>query len=208
MISIEKLAIGPLLTNCFLVADKESKDCVVVDPSWDDPVIMERVDASLWNLKAIWLTHAHFDHIAGVAGIIRRYPKLPLALHRLELPLYRDRGGAQAWGIPIESGPEPTVWLDSIDYLDLGAHRFEVLFVPGHSPGHVAFYDRDSSIILGGDVLFQAGIGRTDLPGGDHSTLLSSIQDHFLTLPDDTKVYPGHGDDTTIGHERRMNPFL
>ena len=208
MINIETLQVGPLVTNCFLVADQESKDYVVVDPSWDAPLILEQAAARHWNLKAIWLTHAHFDHFGAVAGLIRRYPETPLALHRLELPLYLDGGGAQAWGFPMESGPEPTLWLDVMEYLELGAHKFQVLFVPGHSPGHVAFYDQDSNILLGGDVLFQGGIGRTDLPGGDHDTLLASIRSQFLTLPDKTIVYPGHGNDTTIGDERRSNPFL
>ena len=208
MITIEKLSLGPIATNCFLVADQPGEECVVVDPAWDAPIILEHIKERAWNIRAIWLTHAHFDHFGAVAGIMNQHPDIPLALHRLDLPLYQSGGGGQAWGLPLEPAPNPDLWLDDVDYLELGIHKFRVLFVPGHSPGHVAFYDRASSSLLGGDVLFQMGIGRTDLPGGDHDTLLASIRDNFLTLPDDTRVYPGHGANTTIGDERRQNPFL
>lgn len=208
MLAIEKLTLGPIDTNCFLVADNSVKDCVVVDPAWDAGVIMERITARDWNLTAVWLTHAHFDHFGALSGLTRRHQGLPLALHRLELPLYQAGGGADTWGIAMEDGPEPTLWLEDLQYLEMGSYKFEVLFVPGHTPGHVAFYNPANNILIGGDVLFQEGIGRTDLPGGDYATLLASIKDRFLTLPDDTRVYPGHGNDTTIGNERKINPFL
>ena len=208
MLKIEKMPLGPVVTNCFVIADDDCDDCVVIDPAWDAPEILGRVSARGWKLRAIWLTHAHFDHFGGVAGIMQQHPGLPLGLHRLDLPMYRAGGGVQAWGIPVDCSHEPTLWWEQTESVRLGRFQFSVMFVPGHSPGHVAFYHAESDSLFGGDVLFQQGIGRTDLPGGDHAELLSSIRTHFLPLPEDTMVYCGHGDDTTIGVEKRANPFL
>ena len=208
MLKIEKLPLGPLVTNCFVIADDDCDDCVVIDPAWDATEILGRVSARGWQPRAIWLTHAHFDHFGGVDGIMQQHPGLPLGLHRLDLPMYRAGGGVQAWGIPVDCSHEPTLWWEQTESVQLGRLQFSVMFVPGHSPGHVAFYHAESGSLFGGDVLFQQGIGRTDLPGGDHAELLRSIRTHFLPLPEDTLVYCGHGDDTTIGAEKRGNPFL
>lgn len=208
MLKIEKLPLGPILTNCYLVADVESGDCVVIDAAWDAPVIRAAIERNNWNLCGIWLTHAHFDHIGGVAGLMKVNPDLPLALHRQDKPLYDNGGGAKQWGIPMEIGPEPNLWLDEVEQLQLGGHIFDVLFVPGHAPGHVAFYCAERGDLFGGDVLFQMSIGRFDLPGADYNALMNSIRNCFMTLPDETDVYPGHGENTTIGFERRANPFL
>lgn len=208
MLKIEKLPLGPIVTNCFIVTDEGCDDCVVIDPAWDAPEILGRVSSRGSHLRAIWLTHAHFDHFGAVAGILQKHPGLPIGLHRLDFPLYQAGGGAPQWGIPVDCSHEPTMWWDGIDRLQLGRFQFKVLFVPGHSPGHVAFFEPESGSLFGGDVLFQEGIGRTDLPGGDHAELLNSIRTHFLPLPEDTMVYSGHGDDTTIGAEKYANPFL
>ncbi|MEK7784749.1 MAG: MBL fold metallo-hydrolase [Chloroflexota bacterium] len=211
-IQITTLSLGPIGTNCYLAADSDTKQAVVIDPGWDAPQILATAEKLGLSLQAIWLTHAHFDHIGGVAGLVRAL-NLPVALHSLDLPLYRTRGGAQLFGIPVEPGPEPTIRLEEYTNpenreLEIGELRFEVRFVPGHTPGHVAFYEETAGAIFGGDVLFQNSIGRTDLPGGDYETLIHSIQTHFLTLPDSTTVYSGHGPETTVGEERRFNPFL
>ena len=208
MLQIEKIPLGPVVTNCYIVAEEESKACVIIDASWDAPIILERIAERGWELQGIWLTHAHFDHIGAVAGIMQAHPDIPLALHRLDKPLYDAGGGAKNWGIPMELGPEPNLWLDEVDQLQLGAHTFDVLFVPGHAPGHVAFYEPNTGDLFGGDVLFQMGIGRYDLPGADYNALMNSIKNCFMMLPDKTDVYPGHGENTTIGLERSANPFL
>ena len=209
---VTSLSLGPIGTNCYLAADSDTKHAVVVDPGWDAPQILATAERLGLSLQAIWLTHAHFDHIGGVAGLVRAL-HLPVALHSLDLPLYRARGGAQLFGIPVEPGPEPSIRLEEYTNLEngeleIGELRFEVRFVPGHTPGHVAFYEKTAGAIFGGDVLFQNSIGRTDLPGGNYETLIHSIQTHFLTLPDSTLVYSGHGPETTVGEERRFNPFL
>ena len=207
------LSLGPLGTNCYVVADSDSKNAIVIDPGWDAPQILAAATRMDVALQAIWLTHAHFDHIGGVAGLVSAL-HLPVALHSLDLPLYRELGGAKAWGLPLEPGPEPTIRLE--DYvkengnrrLAIGALQFEVRFVPGHTRGHVAFYQPQAGVVFGGDVLFKGSIGRTDLPGGDYGTLLNSIRTHLMTLPDSTIVYSGQWQETTIGDEQRFNPFL
>ncbi len=112
------------------------------------------------------------------------------------------------WGVPMEAGPQPTVWLAAGQVLALGSLRFTVLFVPGHTPGHVAFFEPAAGVLFGGDVLFRGGVGRTDIPAASHDELVRSIQSQFMVLPDATVVYPGHGRSTTIGAERKSNPFL
>ncbi len=210
-LQIASLSLGFIGTNCYIVADSETKDAVVIDPGGDVPVVLSTAKEMGVSLRAIWLTHAHFDHWGGVAGIVRML-NIPIALHSLDLPLYRELGGAKRWGVPMESGPEPSILLDQVvssqKRLEIGHLRFEVRFVPGHTPGHVAFYQKEAGAIFGGDVLFQNSIGRTDLAGGDFDTLINSIRAQFLTLPDSTVVYSGHGPQTTIAEEKQHNPFL
>ena len=208
MLTIEKMTVGPIATNCFIAADERSGDCVVVDPGSDAPEILKRISSKGWQLRAIWLTHAHFDHFGAVASIMKKFPQLPLGLHSLDFPLYQAGGGAKSWGISVDCSHEPTTWWNHTSNLHLGHMQFDILFVPGHSPGHVAFFQPESGTLFGGDVLFKQGIGRTDLPGGSHDNLINSIRTQFLPLPEDTIVYSGHGEDTTIGYEKHANPFL
>ncbi|MBI3760860.1 MAG: MBL fold metallo-hydrolase [Chloroflexi bacterium] len=201
------LPLGPIQTNCYLLGDPASGEAAIIDPGWDAPQVLAAVKKAGLRIKIVLLTHAHFDHIGGVAGIVEA-TGVPLALHPLDLPLLRELGGAKAWGIPMEPCPEPDILLAPGQVLEIGSLKLEILFVPGHTPGHVAFYERREGIVFGGDVLFRQGIGRTDLPGGNYATLMSSLREQLLTLPDDTIVYSGHGEPTTIGDERRENPFL
>lgn len=202
-----QLPVGPIQTNCYLVADEESKVAILIDPGWDAPSLLNILTEHQWQLRYILLTHAHFDHIGAVAEV-KEATQAPLAIHPLELPLMRQRGGAAAFGLAIRPCPEPDVLLEPGQVIEVGALRFTVLFVPGHTVGHVAFYEPTLQAVFSGDVLFHDGIGRVDFPGGDYATLLRSIHDRLLTLPDETTVYSGHGPLTTIGVERRDNPFL
>ncbi|HUN22626.1 MAG TPA: MBL fold metallo-hydrolase [Anaerolineales bacterium] len=208
MLQIIKLPLGPIQTNCYLLADAEIKICVVVDPSGSAQSIEKVIRKEGWHLQAIWLTHAHWDHFLGLVALLEKYPETPVALHVLDLPLYQAGGGARWWNIPIELGPAPRIALEQVRTLQVGAHSAQVLFVPGHAPGHVAFYFAHAQALIGGDVLFAGSIGRTDLPSANHAQLLASIRAQFLTLPDATIVYPGHGENTTIGTERVSNPHL
>ena len=206
-IEIISLALGPVQTNCHLIADTEAKTAVVVDPGGSGEKILALLSDKQWALKYVLLTHAHFDHIGGVADLVAA-TRAPLAIHPLELPLLRAGGGAALFGIHPPPCPEPDVQLQPRQVIEAGALRFQVLFVPGHTPGHVAFYEATAKAVFSGDVLFKDSIGRTDLPGGDYDTLMRSLREVLLTLPGDTTVYSGHGPATTIEDERKLNPFV
>jgi hydroxyacylglutathione hydrolase len=206
-LTVLTLPLGELQTNCFIAADSETKVAAVIDPGWDAPQVLAALETRQWSLKYILLTHAHFDHIGAVADLVDA-TSVPVALHRADLPLLHHLGGAALFGYDIRPSPKPSLFLQPGQVIEVGQLRFEVLFVPGHTLGHVAFYEWQANAVFSGDVLFRQGIGRTDFPGGNLETLLTSIRDQLLVLPDETTVYPGHGPATTIGAERRDNPFL
>ena len=206
-LEVVTLPLGAIQANCYLVADPANGDAVVIDPGWDAPKVLAGLEERGWRARAVLLTHAHFDHIVGVAGVVAG-TGAPFGIHPLELPLMRKRGGGGLYGLDMPACPEPNWLLEPGQPLQAGSLSFEVLFVPGHTLGHVAFYHAGGKAVFSGDVLFQQGIGRTDLPGGDYTTLIHSLREVLLKLPDETTVYSGHGPATTIGAERRDNPFL
>jgi hydroxyacylglutathione hydrolase len=209
MLNILTLQLGPVMTNAYLVADIETKEAVVIDPAWDGHLIVAAAEKRGWQIAEVWVTHAHFDHMGGTGAILDGVTDPPaVGLHPKDLPLWRAQGGAPFFGFRIESLVEPTMELSHGQTLTLGHHSVEVRHAPGHSPGHVMFYFRDAGILFSGDVIFQGSVGRTDIPGGDWPTLLTSIREQVLTLPDETKIYSGHGPETTVAIEKRSNPFL
>jgi len=209
MLEIIPLVLGPVGTNTYLVADPQSHSATVVDPAWDGELILEESTRRKWNIEQIWLTHAHFDHIGGIAVMVKDIQPIPkVALHPADLPLYSIQGGAAYFGMHIAAGPEPTVHLSHGLRLILGGYSFEVRHCPGHTPGHVVFYCAIEKVMFCGDVIFWGSIGRTDLPGGNYDTLIHSIYSQILTLPNETRLLSGHGGETTVGYERRENPFL
>jgi glyoxylase-like metal-dependent hydrolase (beta-lactamase superfamily II) len=192
--------------NCYIVADSETRDAVLVDPGEEVDLFVRRIEHERLTLRAIWLTHAHLDHISGVARVVE-LAGVPIYLHPDDRPLYDGVEQQGAWlGVAAEIPPPPNHDLTHGDTLVVGTCTFHVRHVPGHSPGGVAFVG--GGVVISGDALFAGSIGRTDLPGGDGNTLLTSIREQLLTLPDETIVYSGHGPETTIGNERRTNPFL
>ena len=209
MIEIVPFVLGPVATNAYLVGEPHNRSAVVIDPAWDGELIVDEARRRGWNITELWLTHAHFDHIGGVAAILRLIQPAPkVALHSLDLPLYSAQGGASLFGMRIEPTPEPSVRLKHGQILSLGMQAFEVRHCPGHTPGHVVFYCAAEKVLFCGDVIFWGSIGRTDLPGGNYDALINSIKSQVLTLPNDTRLLSGHGGETTVGVERRTNPFL
>jgi glyoxylase-like metal-dependent hydrolase (beta-lactamase superfamily II) len=209
MLSIAAFTLGQVMTNAYLIADPQSKEAVVIDPADDGEVIVAEANRRGWHIGSIWLTHAHFDHLAGAGGVADRVdPPPPVALHPDDYPLWRMQGGAAFFGMHIDPGPEPTIDLHHGQILRVGVNVLEVRHAPGHTRGHVIFYCPSSAVAFCGDVVFQDSIGRTDLPGGDYDTLIASIQKQILSLPDETRLLNGHGPSTTVGRERKLNPFL
>jgi glyoxylase-like metal-dependent hydrolase (beta-lactamase superfamily II) len=209
MLEIVSLVLGPVDTNAYLVADPYKGEAAIIDPAWDGYFIASEAQKRGWNINQIWITHGHFDHFAGVKDLVEAIKPNPMvALHPGDLPLWRMQGGAPFFGMHISPVPDPNVSLSHRQRLDLSDIQFEVRHTPGHTPGHVIFYCADEKVAFCGDVIFMRGIGRTDLPGGNFTTLMRSIQMEILSLPDDTRLLSGHGPETTVGDEREENPFL
>ncbi len=209
-IEFVNFTLGPLGNNTYLVGDTSSQKAVVIDPTFDSNPILDEIAQRGWELHAIWITHAHFDHIAGVNTLISKTrPKvLPVALHADDLPLWREGGGARHFGFFLPALQPPTELLKHQEVLNLGAEQFEVRHTPGHSPGHVIFYHAGQKLAFCGDVIFYRGVGRTDLPGASGSQLANSICTQVYTLPPDTRLLSGHGPETTVGDEMHSNPFI
>jgi hydroxyacylglutathione hydrolase len=203
---ITAITVGPFEENCYLVVDDSgSGDAVLVDPGDEGKRILREVDRAGARVGAIWLTHAHLDHIGGIASV-REVWDVPINLHPLDRPLY-DAGALQAahYGLPFDSPPPPDRTLADGDTLSVGSLRFTVMHVPGHAPGHVAFFGE--GVVFDGDCLFAGSIGRGDLPFSNPADLSASLG-RLISLPPETAVHSGHGPATTIAAEIHSNPFL
>jgi glyoxylase-like metal-dependent hydrolase (beta-lactamase superfamily II) len=208
MLSLHLMSLGPLQTNCYLAGCEETRAAAIIDPAWDGRVIARFAEERDWQITHILLTHAHFDHVGGL-GELKEATGAPIYAHAGAVEMLARAGVAAAvWGFQMEEPPPPEKLLAEGELLEVGRLRLQVLYTPGHAPGHVCFYLPDEGVLFDGDVLFQQGIGRTDLPGGDYALLMRSIEEKILTLPDETQVFPGHGEPTTVGAERELNPFL
>ncbi|MFC2025981.1 MBL fold metallo-hydrolase [Chloroflexota bacterium] len=201
--------LGPVQTNAYLIADDKTGEAIVIDPAADGDLIVSEADRRNWNISNIWITHAHFDHITGINAVLEQVsPKPDIALHTEDYPLWEVGGGASFFGLQIDPLPSPTKNLTHSDHLRLGPYDFEVRHTPGHTPGHVVFYCPAEHIAFCGDLIFFGGIGRTDLPGGDYNTIINSIKTQIMDMSDETRLLTGHGPETTVGRERRTNPFI
>jgi glyoxylase-like metal-dependent hydrolase (beta-lactamase superfamily II) len=204
---IATLPVGLIQTNCYIVGCSETKEGVIIDPGGHPERILAEVKHHGLTIRYVLDTHAHFDH-TDANGAVVQATGAPLALHPEDLPILKASGGAALFGLQAAPSPLPDIELNDGDELQVGSLLFQVLHTPGHTPGHVCFYEENEGAIFDGDVLFYRGIGRTDLPGGSWSQLLDSIQRVLFALPDATVVYSGHGQETTIGEEKRLNPWL
>jgi hydroxyacylglutathione hydrolase len=208
-LEIVRFTLGPIENNTYLISDPASQEAVVIDPTFDIRPVLELTRGQQLSITQILLTHAHFDHIAGVNELMSTLSEKPkIGLHPADLPLWKDRGEAQAYGIQMDPLPAPDHFFIDRELLTIGTFHIDVRHTPGHSPGHVVFYIPDKQAILCGDILFAGSIGRTDIAGGNHIQLLNSIREKILCFPDDTRLLPGHGPETTVGFERCHNPYL
>lgn len=204
---VETLPVGMLQANCYLAGCEESRQAAVIDPGGDPQVILAAAERHGLTIEYVLNTHGHFDHIDANAAILEATGAV-LAIHPLDRPLLEAAGGAAMFGLQGNASPAPDLALHDGDEIEVGTLRFQVLHTPGHSPGHVSFYEADEGMLFDGDVLFRRGVGRADLPGGDWQQLLTSIRQVLFALPDETVIYSGHGPPTTIGEEKRLNPWL
>lgn len=212
MIHVESFTFNPFAENSFVLYDEDTREAAIIDPGCYEPEEQEVLKGFVeeQGLKPTLLlnTHCHIDHVLG-NWFVHKTWKLPLQIHEIEAQVLRAVPTyAPMYGFSRYQPLEPERWLKEGQQIKLGSQQLEVLFVPGHAPGHVVFWQPEQKFCINGDCLFNGSIGRTDLPGGDHETLIRSIREKLLILPEDTKVYCGHGPATTIGQEKKWNPFL
>jgi glyoxylase-like metal-dependent hydrolase (beta-lactamase superfamily II) len=203
---LTKLTVGPLQTNCYILADEDSKETVVIDPGGDFGEIDRQLQESKLKVKYIVLTHGHFDH-TGALGRLKRATGAEVLIHEQDASMLSHAGGGQPFLMEAGEDPNPADrTLREGDKIKFGEYSLEVLHTPGHSPGGISLLI--DSMVFVGDSLFCGSIGRTDLPGGSLRQLINSIKNKLLTKGDECAVFPGHGPPSTIGQERRNNPFL
>jgi hydroxyacylglutathione hydrolase len=206
---IEMLTLGLVQTNCYIVGDEQSGDAVVIDPSDNAPEILAVVKRNGWIVREILATHSHFDHVLAVRDL-KAATGASFRLHKADLPQLRNLPQVVEMftGTIVPPAPEPDSLVDEGDTINVGSIQLEVLFTPGHSPGHVSYVLQDDAVVFSGDCLFLGSVGRTDLPGSDANTLMKSIFGKLVPLGDEFTVAAGHMQTTTIGRERMSNPFL
>jgi len=205
---VRMFTVGPVAENCFILRRDGSKSALIVDPGEEADRLLHAVDELDLTLEAVLLTHTHFDHVGAVAPVARA-TGAPVYCPEIERPVLADIMSFVPWpGFGPYESYEADHLVKGGERLELAGFEIDVIFTPGHSPGHVVYSIPGEEAVFSGDVLFQGSIGRTDLPGGDHATLMGSIATLLERLPDETRVHPGHMGLTTLGRERATNPFL
>ena len=205
---LEMLTVGPFQENCYVVGDEETGAGAIVDPGDEAARIALAVEQTNLEISQILITHAHIDHVGAVASLVDEY-SCQVLMHAEAEPMLGQLP-TQAMMMGLRFGEVPTVdrHIEDEEVIELGGLQLRSLYTPGHAPGHIAFYIESEGLLISGDALFAGSVGRVDLPGGSMEVLMRSIEERLLTLPDETRVYPGHGPETTVGNERVHNPFL
>ena len=211
MLYLKSFTFNPFQQNTYLVFD-DSGSAFIIDPGnyghTEDQQLKNFIEEKKLTLKRLLLTHGHIDHVLGNKFIFDTYGLLP-EVHKDDLFfLERMAQSAAMYGLTCDPSPMPQLFLSEGDQIRLGNYVFNCIYTPGHSPGSISFYNKENKILIGGDVLFKGSVGRSDLPGGDHETLIRSIKEKLFVLGDDIKVHSGHGDPTLTGKEKASNPFL
>ena len=205
---IERFVLGPIETNCYVVVNEDTKECFAVDMAYCPKAYVDHIREQGYQMKALFLTHGHFDHIMGLSDVMEDI-KVPVYVEEADLPMMMDgesnlssgymRGGYQfADAVPVRDGQQ----------LQIAGFQFRVIHTPGHTPGGCCYYMEQEDVLFSGDTLFRTSVGRSDFPGGSASALVRSVKEKLLILPEETHVYPGHMEETTIGYEKRHNPFV
>lgn len=212
-LSYLQLVLGPLQNNVFLLADGDTREAVVIDPSFDAGKVIQAAKERGWALTQVWLTHAHFDHTTGANHISRAFePHLPICIHNDAQEWTQANNKNMQFGFQVDELPPADRFITNGQMLSISPDSnepvVEVRAAPGHSPGSVIFYCAKLSVAFVGDVIFRESIGRTDLPGGDYATLISSIRAQVFSLPPETKLLPGHGPESSVSYELNNNPYL
>ena len=210
--NIKSFTFNPFQENTYVVYD-ESKECIIIDPGCYNVQEQEELksfvnEKELTPIKLI-NTHCHIDHILGNQFVSEKW-NLELYMHKLDIPLLEksDEIGKMYGFEEYKGSPFPKYFLNEKDTITFGSSKFDILFTPGHAPGHICLYNKENNVLIAGDVIFQGSIGRTDLPGGNHETLINSIITKLFPLPNSTQIFCGHGPSTNLGYEKEHNPFL
>ncbi len=207
----KQVVVGPLQCNCAILGCEKTREAVLVDPGDEAAKILAEVAAQNLQIKYILHTHAHFDHVGATGGVRKQLDTAKVCLHKGDEDLYMNLPlQGRLFGIPIQEAPPIEKFLEDGEILVFGDYKLETVHTPGHSPGSICFRvtGNGQEYLFSGDTLFQQSVGRSDLWGGDHDTLIKSIRKRLLVLDDDTPVHPGHGPSTLVGIEKRSNPFL
>ncbi|MGF1471518.1 MAG: MBL fold metallo-hydrolase [Rubrobacteraceae bacterium] len=205
---VKMLTVGPFQENCYIIGDPESGEGAVIDPGDEAARIALAAEQAGVEVGQIILTHSHIDHIGAVAELAEEY-SCPVLIHAEAEPMLAQ-APTQAMMMGLKFGKVPSAdrYIADDEMVEVGSLRLRSLYTPGHAPGHLAFYAEDEGLVISGDALFAGSVGRVDLPGGSMEVLMESIRERLLPLPDETRVCPGHGPETTIGNEKTYNPFL
>jgi len=208
-INIQCHILGPLQNNTYVLTDDESHEAVVIDPAIGSQNLSNELIKNGYKLSQVWLTHAHFDHAAGVRHILKKQGKsINVCMHPSDIPLWKSGGGSHDLGFEMNLGPIPNFEIIHNQILRIGENSIQVRHTPGHTPGHVIFYFNNLSVAFVGDLIFYHSVGRSDFIGGDHQALQDSIRNQVFSLPAETRLFSGHGSQTTVFEEMRNNPFL
>lgn len=210
MLQIKSFVFNAFQENTYVLYD-ETRACIIIDPGcydkWEQDELVEFIEQNGLEVTMLLNTHCHVDHVLGNFFIKEKY-KVKLYINAKDEPVLKAvKAYAPVYGMQQYQEAIPDAYLNEGDIVAFGKQKFTVLFVPGHAPGHIAFFNAENKVVISGDVLFKNSVGRTDLPGGNFDTLIASIHKQLFTLPDDVIVYPGHGPETTIGFEKKTNPF-
>ena len=200
---IYQFVLGPIMTNTYVAADENSKKCFIVDPAWPSNELAAKIKTEGLTPEYIILTHGHGDHTDGIPFVKDAFPEIKLVASKKEKDFLYNRNMSQGKG-----GIVADIWVNDGDELEVGELKLKFISTPGHTPGGMCIYIKSESVVFSGDTLFHTSVGRTDFPGGSYETLISSLKEKLLVLPEDTHVLPGHDAPTTIGYEKRYNPFV